>query len=365
MARLVLKRGADGRIRAGHPWIYRGEIADLSGRWTAGVAVDVVDAGGRFLGRGFYNPRPSLACRLLTRRADEPVDAAFFLRRLPRGARLPRGGAGGRCRLSPLLERGRWVARARGGPLRARQRAAVPDPRHGAGDRVDHRCPRRPLSRGAGVPARRCDRGAHRGLRARARLDRAGRARRGDHRRGAVSVRRHAGRRPQDGLLSRPARQPRPRGGPRPRPTGARRLLLHGRLRLRGARRRRHRRAPPRVLGRGARGRAEKPRAERARRPGRAAPGQCLRRAPPARGGEGAVRRSSSSTPRRSRGARRPSRRQRAATRRSTCAASGSSSRAGSSRRSPALTTSRSRSSRRSAATPRAMPALPCGCSPP
>jgi 23S rRNA (cytosine1962-C5)-methyltransferase len=82
MARLVLKRDVDGRIRAGHPWIYRGEIADLSGRWAAGTAVDVVDAAGRFVGRGFYNPRPSLACRLLTRRADEPIDAAFFARRL-------------------------------------------------------------------------------------------------------------------------------------------------------------------------------------------------------------------------------------------------------------------------------------------
>ena len=52
-----------------------------SGRWSAAEAVEVVDAGGHFLGRGFYNPRPSLACRLLTR-ADEPVDPPLFLRRL-------------------------------------------------------------------------------------------------------------------------------------------------------------------------------------------------------------------------------------------------------------------------------------------
>jgi 23S rRNA (cytosine1962-C5)-methyltransferase len=89
-AKLVLKRGADRRIRAGHPWIYRGEIADLRGSWSAGRAVDVVDTTGRFLGRGFYNPRPSLACRLLTR-TDEPVDAALFRRRL--GAALDRRGA--------------------------------------------------------------------------------------------------------------------------------------------------------------------------------------------------------------------------------------------------------------------------------
>jgi 23S rRNA (cytosine1962-C5)-methyltransferase len=80
-ATLVLKRGADRRLRAGHPWVYRGEIADLKGRWTGGEVVDVVDHTGRFVGRGFYNPRPSLACRLLTR-VDEAVDAALFRRRL-------------------------------------------------------------------------------------------------------------------------------------------------------------------------------------------------------------------------------------------------------------------------------------------
>jgi 23S rRNA (cytosine1962-C5)-methyltransferase len=78
---LVLKRGAERRVLAGHPWIYRGEVADLRGPWTPGGPVDVVDASRRPLGRGFYNPRPSLVCRLLTRR-DEPLDAGLFGRRL-------------------------------------------------------------------------------------------------------------------------------------------------------------------------------------------------------------------------------------------------------------------------------------------
>ncbi len=81
MAQLVLKRGAERRVKAGHPWIYRTQVADLKGAWKAAEAVELRDSGGRFLGRGFYNPRPSLCCRLLTRR-DEPVDAAFFRRRL-------------------------------------------------------------------------------------------------------------------------------------------------------------------------------------------------------------------------------------------------------------------------------------------
>jgi len=81
MARLVLKRGEDARLRAGHPWIYRSQIADLKGFSRAGEAVEVLDAAGHYLGQGFYNPRPSLCCRLLTRR-DEAIDAEFFRRRL-------------------------------------------------------------------------------------------------------------------------------------------------------------------------------------------------------------------------------------------------------------------------------------------
>ena len=92
MARLVLRRGAESRLRAGHPWIYRTQVADLKAFTRAGEAVDVVDAGGRFVGRGFYNPRPSLCCRLLTRR-DETIDAEFFVRRLE-AAREYRRAAG-------------------------------------------------------------------------------------------------------------------------------------------------------------------------------------------------------------------------------------------------------------------------------
>ena len=87
--KLILKRGKDGRVRAGHPWIYRGEVAEVVGAWKAGEAVSVLDSQGRFLGRGFYNPRPSLVCRLLTRR-DEPVAGAFFRGRVEAALALRR-----------------------------------------------------------------------------------------------------------------------------------------------------------------------------------------------------------------------------------------------------------------------------------
>jgi len=56
-------------------------VADLKGSWSAGAAVEVTDATGRYLGRGFYSPRSSLVCRLLTR-TDEAVNAGLIRRRL-------------------------------------------------------------------------------------------------------------------------------------------------------------------------------------------------------------------------------------------------------------------------------------------
>ena len=58
MARLVLRPQREARIRGGHPWIYRADVARLDGAWQDGEAVTVAAADGRLLGRGFYNPGP-------------------------------------------------------------------------------------------------------------------------------------------------------------------------------------------------------------------------------------------------------------------------------------------------------------------
>jgi 23S rRNA (cytosine1962-C5)-methyltransferase len=86
-----LKRGHEQGART-HPWVFKGDVADVS-EVEAGAAVTVVDAAGRFIGRGFFNPRPALCCRILTWE-DEPLDAAFLARRLAAAvaARAPDGG---------------------------------------------------------------------------------------------------------------------------------------------------------------------------------------------------------------------------------------------------------------------------------
>jgi len=91
---LRLKRGHD-RARV-HPWIFKGDVADVSDVEPGGV-VTVVDAGGRFVGRGLFNPRPALCCRLLTW-TDEAIDAQFWQRRLA-AALAARAGRAGAARL--------------------------------------------------------------------------------------------------------------------------------------------------------------------------------------------------------------------------------------------------------------------------
>ena len=82
MAAVVLAKGRDRRLKAGHLWVYAGEIATVDEGAAAGELVEVRDFRRRFLGRGTYNPASNITVRLLTREPDEAVDRAFFERRI-------------------------------------------------------------------------------------------------------------------------------------------------------------------------------------------------------------------------------------------------------------------------------------------
>lgn len=108
-ARLRLKRGRDRRARAGHLWIYAGEIDRVEGDPAPGDAVEIADARGRFLGRGYYNPRSTIAARVMTRRRDEALDGALLRRRIARAVawRRQHYDAGDVCRL--VHSEGDWL----------------------------------------------------------------------------------------------------------------------------------------------------------------------------------------------------------------------------------------------------------------
>jgi 23S rRNA (cytosine1962-C5)-methyltransferase len=78
-ARVVLRKGRARPLWFGHPWVYANAIerVEADGEVAPGDAVSLTDDNGRFIGRGFYNPRSQIPVRLCTR-ADEPLDDAFL-----------------------------------------------------------------------------------------------------------------------------------------------------------------------------------------------------------------------------------------------------------------------------------------------
>ncbi len=80
--RIVLKPGKDKPMLAHHPWIFSGAIARAENA-SDGDTVDIHNAAGRWLARGYYNARSQIAARVWTWN-DEPIDRAFLRARLER-----------------------------------------------------------------------------------------------------------------------------------------------------------------------------------------------------------------------------------------------------------------------------------------
>lgn len=71
---MLTNRGAT-RLRSGHPWIFRSDVAEASGE--AGDVVRVLDRRGKFLGSAFYNPRSEITLRVVER-TEKAIDEAWF-----------------------------------------------------------------------------------------------------------------------------------------------------------------------------------------------------------------------------------------------------------------------------------------------
>lgn len=76
-----LKPNRDKPLRQGHPWIFSGAIEHISPAAEDGEPVDVTDAAGHWLGRGYLNRRSQIQVRLLTYE-DRPIDETFWRERL-------------------------------------------------------------------------------------------------------------------------------------------------------------------------------------------------------------------------------------------------------------------------------------------
>ena len=74
----------------GHPWIWSAQVQKPADRLPPGSLVDVVDAKGRFVGRGFWNGHARIALRLLTTDQNEAIDAGWIEKRIEQAVDLRR-----------------------------------------------------------------------------------------------------------------------------------------------------------------------------------------------------------------------------------------------------------------------------------
>ncbi len=84
MNTLILKPGKEKSLLRRHPWLYVNAIDRVDGQPAAGATVLVRAHEGRFLARAAYSPVSSIRARVWTLDEQEPVDHAFFKRRVQR-----------------------------------------------------------------------------------------------------------------------------------------------------------------------------------------------------------------------------------------------------------------------------------------
>ncbi|MGQ0735727.1 MAG: class I SAM-dependent rRNA methyltransferase [Acidobacteriota bacterium] len=75
----VVSARGEQRVRRGHPWIYRVDVADVAA--DSGAVVEVLGPRHRPLGKALYSDRSQITLRMLTR-GDEDIDGRFWRTRL-------------------------------------------------------------------------------------------------------------------------------------------------------------------------------------------------------------------------------------------------------------------------------------------
>ena len=78
---ITLRTGKKGRLKPGHPWIFKGQTLKVTSGIRPGDIVTIVNGQGGFVGRGYYNPSSEITIRLLTFK-DEIIDGAFLQKRI-------------------------------------------------------------------------------------------------------------------------------------------------------------------------------------------------------------------------------------------------------------------------------------------
>lgn len=78
MAEVVLKKGQGRSLKAGGLWVYDNEVDKITGEFSDGDFVDVLDFDGYFLGKGFINTKSKIIVRIMSRVKGQEIDKKFL-----------------------------------------------------------------------------------------------------------------------------------------------------------------------------------------------------------------------------------------------------------------------------------------------
>ena len=79
---VTLKKGEGRTLKAGGMWVYDNEIDSVAGSFENGDIVAVHDFDGYCMGCGYINTKSKITVRMLSRRKDTVIDAAFMEQRV-------------------------------------------------------------------------------------------------------------------------------------------------------------------------------------------------------------------------------------------------------------------------------------------
>jgi 23S rRNA (cytosine1962-C5)-methyltransferase len=82
----ILKPRGEDRVRGGHPWVYRSDIADVVDA-TPGAIVQVRGPRSRLLGHALFSDQSQITIRMISR-DETPIDEAFWRARLDAAIRF-------------------------------------------------------------------------------------------------------------------------------------------------------------------------------------------------------------------------------------------------------------------------------------
>ena len=77
-----ITKKAEATVLQGHPWVYDGELTEMSRILENGALCDVLGSSGQYLGTGFFNDHSKIKLRLISRNANDQFDEAFWERRI-------------------------------------------------------------------------------------------------------------------------------------------------------------------------------------------------------------------------------------------------------------------------------------------